>query len=58
MMRVGLLMLGLLVWLVGAMKGCNKAMHVAIASFVLVLVSEFMGRAFFYDVYISASAGM
>ena len=58
MMRVGLLVIGLLIWLVAAMKGCNKAVHVVAASFILVLVSEFMGRAFFYDVYISASAGM
>ena len=58
LVRVGLLLAGVLFWLVSAVKGNCNAKHVAIASFVLVLVSEFMGRAFFYDVYISASAGM
>ncbi|MGF1702118.1 dimethyl sulfoxide reductase anchor subunit [Photobacterium makurazakiensis] len=58
MMRVGLLLAGVLFWLVSAMKGTHSAKHITIASFMLVLVSEFMGRAFFYDVYISASAGM
>lgn len=57
-MRVGLLLAGILFWLVSAVKGSCDAKHAVITSFMLVLVSEFMGRAFFYDVYISASAGM
>ena len=30
----------------------------AAISFVVVLASEFMGRAFFYDIYLSAGSGM
>ncbi|KII75652.1 dimethyl sulfoxide reductase anchor subunit family protein [Vibrio renipiscarius] len=58
MLRVGALLIGLLLILVSALKRCEKAMFAALIAFILVLASEFMGRAFFYDVYISASAGM
>ncbi|EGU32674.1 dimethyl sulfoxide reductase, anaerobic, subunit C [Vibrio ichthyoenteri ATCC 700023] len=58
MLRVGLLLLGMLLIIVSALKRCDKAMFAALIAFIFVLVSEFMGRAFFYDVYISASAGM
>ncbi|MGI9276342.1 MAG: dimethyl sulfoxide reductase anchor subunit family protein [Endozoicomonas sp.] len=56
--RVALLMAGILVWAVGAMRGSNKSMAPAAAGFLMVMVAELAGRVFFYDIFLSASAGM
>ena len=58
LIRVGLLMSGIIFWLVSATKGSHGAKPVVFASFAIVLASELMGRAFFYDVFISAGSGM
>ena len=58
MFRIGLLLTGVLGWSLFAARGSNKCTHMAATAFIMVLASELMGRAFFYDAYISASAGM
>ncbi|MGI9276807.1 MAG: dimethyl sulfoxide reductase anchor subunit family protein [Endozoicomonas sp.] len=56
--RASLLMVAMLLWVVAAVRDSLQCSHVPATGFLMVLVSELMGRAFFYDVYISASAGM
>ena len=56
--RVALLMVGLLIWAITAMRGANKNTGAAAMAFALVVVSELLGRVFFYDMMISASTGM
>ncbi|MET4693941.1 dimethyl sulfoxide reductase anchor subunit family protein [Endozoicomonas lisbonensis] len=57
MVRMVLLVGGVLMFAVSAMRG-GSCGYQAATSFVMVLVSEFMGRAFFYDIYLSAGSGM
>ncbi|MGR5165804.1 dimethyl sulfoxide reductase anchor subunit family protein [Vibrio astriarenae] len=54
--RVGLLIAGVMIWL--AIRSSAQRNTLLLASIALVLCSEFMGRIFFYDVYIRASSGM
>lgn len=58
MFRIGLLLTGVLGWSLFAARGSNKCAHMAGTAFIMVLAAEMMGRAFFYDALISASAGM
>ena len=55
--RLVLLVGGVLMFAVSALRGGSSGYQAAI-SFVVVLASEFMGRAFFYDIYLSAGSGM
>ena len=54
--RVALLMAGILIWAIGAMRGSNKNVAPAAAGFLMVLVAELTGRIFFYDVFLSGPA--
>ena len=56
--RVALLMAGILIWAIAAMRGSNKSTAPAAAGFLMVLLAELAGRVFFYDIFLSASAGM
>lgn len=58
MLRMGLLLTGILSWSMFAARGSNKCSHMTTTAFVMVMASELLGRAFFYDAFISASAGM
>ena len=56
--RVALLMIGMLIWATTAMRGSNKNVAVAATAFIMIIISELLGRVFFYDIMINASAGM
>ena len=56
--RVALLMAGMLVWATTATRGSNKNAAVAATAFKMIVISELLGRVFFYDIMISAGAGM
>ncbi|OED50980.1 dimethyl sulfoxide reductase, partial [Endozoicomonas sp. (ex Bugula neritina AB1)] len=56
--RVCLLLAGILSWLVFSRRSAGSSYRLPAICLVMVLTSELMGRAFFYDVYISAGAGM
>ena len=58
MARIALLMAGVLVWAVAAMRGSNRNVATAASAFAMVVAAELLGRVFFYDVMISAGAGM
>lgn len=58
MARVALLMTGVIAVAVSALRGQNHSLMTAVICFLMVVVAELMGRIFFYDIYISASAGM
>ncbi|MTI15348.1 dimethyl sulfoxide reductase anchor subunit family protein [Sansalvadorimonas verongulae] len=56
--RVALMMVGVICAAVSATRGNHQVTGVAALCFLLVVVAEVMGRIFFYDIHISASAGM
>ena len=56
--RVALLMMGVLIWAITAMRGANKNILTTTLAVVLVIISELLGRSFFYDMMISAGTGM
>ena len=58
MARVALVMTGVISVAVSATRGNHQATGVAAICFLLVVGAEILGRIFFYDIYISASAGM
>lgn len=58
MARSALLMAGMMFWVVSALRGHCQHAVVAIVGLLMVLAAELAGRVFFYDIYISASAGM
>ena len=58
MVRIALLMTGLISSAVSSMRGNHKATGVGAICFLMVVAAELMGRIFFYDIFISASAGM
>ncbi len=58
MTRVALMMLGVICAAVSATCGNHQATGVAVVSFLLVTGAELLGRIFFYDIYISAGAGL
>ncbi|WP_232312914.1 hypothetical protein [Enterovibrio coralii] len=56
--RIGLMVAGVVLFASQALRGNNKNAGVAISAFLMVVLAELSGRAFFYDAFISASAGM
>ncbi|OED42987.1 dimethyl sulfoxide reductase [Endozoicomonas sp. (ex Bugula neritina AB1)] len=58
MVRSALLMAGMMFWVVSALRGNNSNSTIALIGMLMVLAGELTSRVFFYDIYISASAGM
>ncbi|PMN89880.1 dimethyl sulfoxide reductase anchor subunit family protein [Enterovibrio norvegicus] len=58
MARIGLMASGVVLFASQALRGNNKNAGVTIAAFLMVVMAELSGRAFFYDAFISASSGM
>lgn len=56
--RIGLMVMGVLLLAIQALRGESLNKGSAVCAFIFVIVAELAGRAFFYDSYISASAGM
>ncbi len=55
--RTGLMMAGILALAVSTLRGGKGPIFASVCA-ILVLLAEFAGRAFFYDIYMSAGAGM
>ncbi len=58
MARIGLMASGVVLFASQALRGNNKNAGITIAAFLMVVMAELSGRAFFYDAFISASSGM
>ncbi len=57
MVRIFLIMSSVLTLAVSTIRG-NKGLPLAAGCFVFVLLAELAGRAFFYDIHLSAGSGM
>ncbi|MGF1706681.1 dimethyl sulfoxide reductase anchor subunit family protein [Enterovibrio baiacu] len=58
MARIGLMASGVVLFASQALRGNNRNAGITIAAFLMVVMAELSGRAFFYDAFISASSGM